>query len=274
MASITDCISEGLRYPFNDLKKILSFGLLFAIINMIAFGILEKSIDVFRLFSAANGNTLAFKFSQIPSIDIYIIAGLAIISFIISLIIMGYLYNVIKFSIDEKDELPGFEDILGLLVNGVKYFIASLVYNLIPMIVLLAGGIGLHSVQNGDYIVMTVAGILFIICNFLLIMALANMADNDKFTKAFDLREITDKISNLGWGRYIGIVLFTIIIYAIIMTAVGIILLFLSMFVALALNQTMVIIALISIIEGLLISSYISVFFNRVYGSIYRESVK
>lgn len=274
MASITDCVGEGLRYPFNDLKKILSFGLLFAIINMITFAILEKSVDVFRLLAVAKGGTLALRFSQVPSGDIYLIAGLAVISFIISLIIMGYQYNVIKFSIDEKDELPGFRDILGLLVNGVKYFIVTLVYNILPMIVLIAGGVGLHSVQNGDYIVTIVAGILFIICNFMLIMALANMVDNDKITKAFDLGKITNKISNLGWGKYIGIVLFTIIIYAIIMAAVGMILVFLSMFVAIALNQAMVIIAIISIIEGLLISSYISVFFNRVYGSIYRQSVK
>lgn len=274
MASITDCVGEGLRYPFNDMKKILIFGLLFAIINMIAFAILEKIVDIFRLLAVANVNTLALRFSQIPSGDIYLLAVLAIISIIISLIIMGYQYNVIKFSIDEKDDLPGFEDISGILINGVKYFIVTLVYNILPMIVLIAGGIGLHPVQNGDYIVMTVAGILFIICNFLLIMAIANMVDNDKISKAFDLREITDKISNLGWGKYIGIVIFTIIIYAIIMAAVGVILVFLSMFVAIALNQAMVIIAIISIIEGLLISPYISVFFNRVYGSIYRQSVK
>lgn len=274
MASITDCVGEGLRYPFNDMKKILIFGLLFAIINMISFAILEKSVDIFRLLAVANANTLALRFSQVPSGDIYLIAVLAIISIIISLIIMGYQYNVIKFSIDEKDDLPGFKDIAGILVNGVKYFIVTLIYNILPMIVLIAGGIGLHPVQNGDYIVTTVAGILFIICNFLLIMAIANMVDNDKITKAFDLREITDKISNLGWGKYIGIVIFTIIIYAIIMAAVGVILVFLSMFVAIALNQAMVIIAIISIIEGLLISPYISIFFNRVYGSIYRQSVK
>lgn len=274
MASITDCVGEGLRYPFNDMKKILIFGLLFAIINMIAFAILEKSVDIFRLLAVANVNTLALRFSQVPSGDIYLIAVLTIISIVISLIIMGYQYNIIKFSIDEKDNLPGFSDISGILVNGAKYFIVTVVYNILPMIVLIAGGIGLHPVQNGDYIVTIVAGILFIICNFLLIMAIANMVDNDKITKAFDLREITDKISNLGWGKYIGIVIFTTIIYAIIMAAVGVILVFLSMFVAIALNQTMVIIAIISIIEGLLISPYISIFFNRVYGSIYRQSVK
>jgi hypothetical protein len=271
MASITDCVSEGLKYPFNDVKKILGFGALFAIINIIIFAILEKTINIVRIFSLTDGNILAFKLSQIPSNDIYIIAGLSIIGFIISLIIMGYQYNVIKLSIDESNDLPGFKNIFNLLVNGVKYFIVSLIYNIIPIIVLIAG-VELQSVTNGDYIVAILSAILFIICNFLLIMALANMIDYNKFTKAFDLKEIIDKISNLGWIKYIGIILFTIIIYSIIMLSVGVILMFISMFIAAATNQLMIIAVILSIIEGIFITPYISVFFNRVYGSIYIEA--
>ena len=273
MASITDCVSEGLKYPFNDIKKILCLGVLFTIINFIVFAILEKTINIVRIISLADGNNLISKISQVPSTDIYIIAGFVIISFIISLIIMGYQYNVIKFTIDKKTDLPGFSDILNLLVNGLKYFLVSLIYNIIPMIVLIAG-FEMESIQNGDYIVSIISMILAIICNLLLIMALANMVESDKFLKAFDLKEIIGKISDLGWFKYIGIIIFTFIIYFIVMVALGIILMFITMFISMAINHTMIIIAVLSIIEGLLVSPYISVFFNRVYGSIYKEAAK
>ena len=39
MASMTDLVSEGLKYPFNDTKKLLSLGALFALLNIITFGI-------------------------------------------------------------------------------------------------------------------------------------------------------------------------------------------------------------------------------------------
>lgn len=273
MVSITDCVKEGLKYPFNDIKKILSLGVLFTIINFLTLGILEKNINIVRIFSSANGNTLALKSSQIPPIDVCTVAGLAIISFIILLIINGYQYSVIKYAVDKKTDLPEFSDILNLLLNGLKYFLVSLIYNIIPIIVLIAG-FELQSIQNGDYIISVISILLFIICNFLLIMALANMVDSNKFKKAFDLKEIIGKISDLGWMKYIGIILFTFIIYSIIMLALGIVLMPFTAFIAIATNQAVMLIAILSIIEGLFINSYISIFFNRVFGSVYTEAVK
>ncbi|WP_407422151.1 DUF4013 domain-containing protein [Methanobrevibacter sp.] len=273
MAGITDCVSEGLKYPFKDIKKILSLGILFTIINVIAFAILEKTINIVRIISHTDGNNIALKISQLPSTDIYIIAGLAIISFIVVLIINGYQYRVINFAIGRKTELPEFNKISNLLVNGLKYFLVSLIYNIIPIIVMIAG-FELQSIQNGDYIISIISMILFIICNLLLIMALANMVDNDKFTKAFDLKEISDKISALGWVKYIGIILFAIIVYCIIMLALGIVLMFITMFIVMTTNQVMIIMAILSVIGGLFINSYICIFFNRVYGSVYNEAIK
>ena len=106
-------------------------------------------------------------------------------------------------------------------------------------------------------------------------MALNNMIAHDKLSKAFDLREIIDNISNLGWGKYIGIILFTSIIYMIIMGSVGLILSFLTvLFAATINNQVFIVSTFISIISGLFINSYFGVFLNRVCGLIYRESIK
>ena len=46
---------------------------------------------------------------------------------------------LIKFSIDKKEDLPGFSDILGLFIKGIKYFLVTVAYNIIPMIVLVGG---------------------------------------------------------------------------------------------------------------------------------------
>ena len=55
--------------------------------------------------------------------NMYILAGLAVISFIVSLFIFGYQYDIVKYSIDKKADLPAFSDILGMLIRGIKYFI-------------------------------------------------------------------------------------------------------------------------------------------------------
>ncbi|MBQ9160635.1 MAG: DUF4013 domain-containing protein [Methanobrevibacter sp.] len=278
MASITDCVVEGLKYPFNDIKKLLGLGGLFAVISAISVFISVKSFDIFRdtVHIVENTNITAsqLSFSQLPAGDIYMVAGLAVISFIISLFIMGYQYGIVKFSIDKKSDLPGFRDILSMFIKGIKYFLVTLAYNIIPILVL-AGGILLVGDSSILPVIVLISMLLFIIAYFLLIMALNNMIAYDSIKKAFDFKEIIGNISNLGWGKYIGIILFTIIVYMIIMVAVSFILSLITAMLAVTIsNQALVISIVIAVIEGLFIDSYGTVFFNRVCGSIYRESIK
>lgn len=278
MASITDCVVEGLKYPFNDIKKLLGFGVLFALISALSTFISVKSFDIFRatvhIVEMTNTTASQLSFSQLPVGDIYLVAGLGIVGFIISLFIMGYQYDIVKFSIDKKEDLPGFSDVKNLFVKGIKYFIVSLAYNIIPIIFLVAG-VALVGDSSILLIVMAISMLLFIIAYFLLIMALNNMIAYDSLKKAFDFNEIIGNISNLGWGKYIGIILFTIIVMMIISVAVGFILSLITVgFAATINNQALIVSLVIAIIEGLFVDSYMSVFFNRVCGSIYRESIK
>ena len=279
MASITDCVVEGLKYPFNDVKKVLGFGVLLALMSALSTFIGLKSFDVFReiLNIMENTNvTLASRIplSQLPGADINLIIGLAAVSLIVTLFILGYQYDLIKFSIDKKQDLPGFGDILGMFLNGIQYFLVIVAYNIIPVIILI-GGIMLVGDSSIFPVVTLISILLFIIAYFIQIMALNNMIAHDNIKKAFDLREIMDNISNLGWGKYIGIILFTILVYMIIMAAAGFILSIISvLFAATINNQAVVISFVIAIIEGLFVDSYMTVFFNRVCGSIYRESIK
>ena len=278
MASITDCVVEGLKYPFNDIKKLLGLGGLFALVSVLSLGFSLKSFDVFRasvhLVEETNAHFSSLQFSQLPAGDIYIAIALAFAGFIVALFIMGYQYDIIKFSIDRRDDLPGFSDIFGMFVKGFKYFIVALAYNIIPILVFVGG---LALVQDSSVVlsVFLISMVLFIIAFFLLIMALNNMVAHDDIRKAFDFRGIIDNIANLGWGKYIGIILFTLIVYMIIMVATSFILSILAVaFAATINNHAIWVSAFIAIIEGLFIDSYGALFYNRVCGSVYRESVK
>lgn len=278
MASITDCVVEGLKYPFNDIKKLLGFGVLFVIFELCTMAFTIKTVDVTRIIIRTIENTNAtastLNISQLPNLDIYLAFAILAIGFIVALFIMGYQYNVLEFSISKKEDLPGFGDILGMLVRGVKYFIVSIVYSIPPMLVAFLAII-LTNNSSVWPVMMLISVLLLIICYFLLIMALNNMVAHDSLKKAFDFRQIIDNISNLGWGKYIGTVLFTVIVFIIINMAVGVVLSFLTvMFAAAINNQAIVVSAFITIVEALFVSSYCSVFFNRVCGSIYRESIK
>lgn len=263
MASITDCIVEGLKYPFNDIKKLLGFGVLCALMSALSTFIGIKS----------NNSISQIPFTQLPAGDIYLVAGLAILSFIVTLFIWGYQYDIIKFSIDNKSDLPGFSDILGMFIKGIKYFIVTLAYIIIPIIVFIVGIIlaGNSTVADAVTIILVV---LLVIAYFLLIMALNNMIAHDDIRKAFDFRQITDNISNLGWGKYIGIILFTLIVMMIISVAVGFVMSIIGLGFEIAINQVTVVSVVIAIIEGLFIDSYMGLFFNRVCGSVYREAIK
>ena len=278
MASITDCVVEGLKYPFNDIKKLLGFGILFVIFDLITMAFTIKTVDVTRMIiqtlEKTNATASTLGYSQLPHADIYLAIAMLIVGFIVSLFIMGYQYKIIGFSIDRKDDLPGFEDIVGMLIKGIKYFFVTILYG-IPSMILLFLAIMVTNNSSAWPVLMVLSIFVGLICYSVLIMALNNMVAHDSLKKAFDFREIIDNISNLGWGKYLGTVIFTVIVFMIINLAVGVILSFLTVIFAAAINnQAIVISTVISVIEALFVTSYCSVFFNRVCGSIYRESVK
>ena len=276
MASMTDYVVEGLKYPFNDVKKLVGFGAIFAILNLISIAISTKNLDIYRVIirEVKNTNTsiLSLKFTQLPANDIYLVVGLAIISFIIILFVMGYQYNIVKFSINQKDALPDFSGISDIFVKGIKFLAVGIAYNIVPTVILLLG-VALVGNSSMLFAVVIIAFILYLMAFFLQIMALSNMIAYDSLKKAFDFNEITDKIANIGWVKYVGILLFTIIILIIVSASAGLILSFITVLFARAFNQAIVVSSFIGIIQGLFITSYTSVFFNRVCGLIYRQSI-
>ncbi|MEE1149676.1 MAG: DUF4013 domain-containing protein, partial [Methanobrevibacter sp.] len=214
MASITDCVVEGLKYPFNDIKKLLGVGILFVIIDLLSIVFTIKTVDVTKMIigtlEKTNATAFNLNFSQLPNGDIYLAIAILVVGFIVSLIILGYLYDVVKFSINRKDDLPEFGDIVGMFIRGVKYFLVSLAYSIPSMIVAFLAILVTNN-SSAWPVIMIISVLLIIICYFILIMALNNMIAHDSLKKAFDFSEIRGNISNLGWVKYIGTILFTVI---------------------------------------------------------------
>jgi len=160
MASITDCVVEGLKYPFNDIKKLLGVGILCVIIDLISIVFTIKTVDVTKMIigtlEKTNATGFNLNFSQLPNGDIYLAIAMLVVGFIVSLFIMGYQYDVVNFSINRKDDLPGFGDIVGMFIKGVKYFLVCLVYSIPSMIVAFFSNTGIKQFiimvsHNGNF---------------------------------------------------------------------------------------------------------------------------
>ena len=129
------------------------------------------------------------------------------------------------------------------------------------------GSFGIH--------VILLSGLFYMISYFVLIMALNNMVAYDEIKKAFDLREIFANISNIGWIKYIGAIVFTFVVYLIICAALSFVLMFVTLIIAGFINnQAIVISAILAVISGLFVSSYIGIFYNRVFGSLYNKAIE
>jgi len=140
-------------------------------------------------------------------------------------LVWGYVFRIIKASLAGLDELPEFDEIGEMFVDGLKIFVVGIVYA-IPVYILalivgliLGTGAGLTTATVDPTMIWAVflGNIVFIIIAAIIglieIIAIANMAYYDgDLGAAFRFSEILDHISTIGWGKYIA----TYIIIAIV----------------------------------------------------------
>ena len=280
MSSITDVVKEGLKYPFNDGKKVLTLGVLFLISSLVSLFMQYTVFDSIRVMSdMAPLDTIQAAISAVPPTNMALIVLSWIVTLVLMLFTSGYIYDVIKFGIEKKSELPDFKDVKRIFINGVRSFIVGIAYSILPMILFFLG-LMLTVNEAVDSSVDAIGGFIFIIaiafaifCALMEVMALCNMVKNDELAAAFRFKEILALIKNLGWGRYIGILLFALVAVMIVSVffsfifgaiATGISIIFGSAFVLALVNM---------ILNSLLINPYVSIVISRVYGSVYREAI-
>ena len=140
-----------------------------------------------------------------------IILGIILIIPIVNLIGLGYYLRIIKSTLAGLDELPDFERVGELFINGIKILIVCIIYAIVPLIFY-----ALSFAFPGS-VFFIIAAIFVIIISIFAYMGIANMAYYDsEIGAAFRYREILDRIAAIGWGKYIlwWIVLMLIIIVA------------------------------------------------------------
>ncbi len=131
-------------------------------------------------------------------------------------LVYGYVFRIIKATLAGMDELPEFDEIGEMFIDGLKIFVVGIVYA-IPVWIIAAiiglitgAGAGTTSTALDPTMVWAILGsnIIFIIVALIVglveIMAIVNMAYyNGELGAAFRFSEILDKIAQIGWGKYI-----------------------------------------------------------------------
>ena len=149
---------------------------------------------------------------------------------IVNWIVIGYSARVLRES-PGTETPPKLEKYGEMFVDGAKVTFASLIYMLVPVILIatgasslfagmlsLQGGFAVPSVMlGGTGVVLLVVGILLgIILLLLLAAGMAHMLKTGKFGKAFAFGEILKTIRGIGWRKYITWIVVLVLISMII----------------------------------------------------------
>ena len=206
---------DAVKYPLSDWKKLLILGIIILITGI---------TGVATTLGATN---------------IYLVSILAIFGFIIGFLVNGYMFRIVRSSLNGVAKLPEFKHWIDMGIDGLKVFITFIVYS-IPVILIisiftpvffdsntaLVWGINplelligsLNSVilpgiwsltallydlslSSPEGIFAIIMGLVYlIIITPIFLVAIANMAYYDgEFRSAFRFHEIFDEISSIGW---------------------------------------------------------------------------
>lgn len=270
--NINEIIKDALRYPFTDCKKILFLG----IFGVIATLTINELIGTVYLF-----------FDSSASVSIVVLTIIGLLSIFIE---RGYQFRILKSSLNDMVELPKFNSWMSMLKDGFKLFIVTIVY-LIPFVLIylvLKGPFvailqlmfkSIPSIVSNTIISIKMSFfttveilhlmeffILFLFMNIILIMfliSIANMANNNgKLSAAFKFRQITNKLSNVGWKNLIIWYVLVEFIYLIILFISGIIITEISHLIIPSAGNALGSL-MITILMSLIVISYLSMYLYR-----------
>ena len=258
--NIKEIITDSIKYPFLDWKKILILGLIVVI---------YVPLDM-SPFNLRNGFTDQFL----------------VIALLINFFITGYFFKVIQCSLKNTKELPKFRKWVNLFKNGFKVTCVGLIYSIpasLPLIILNSSLLNFYSYKP-DFIIIIMhtigraylhldsIGVLIWFSVYILyllilfpisLMAIANMANNDgKLSHGFEFKVIFNKIKNIGWTKFYSWYLITGLIYLLIFligVSIGIISISIYTF------------PFKKLIDSLILTPYIYIFFSRSIALIYKS---
>lgn len=146
---------------------------------------------------------------------------------IVNFIVYGYFAGVIRES-PGSDTPPPLEKYGALWVDGAKIFVVTLVYMIVPLVLILAGmfsailaGVFFPMIGLGilGSILVVVGIILMFLIMIIALMAIIHMAKSGELGSAFEFSKILSKIRAIGWSNYI---IWVVIIFVIGLILAGI----------------------------------------------------
>ncbi len=169
-----------------------------------------------------------------------IILAVILIIPIVNFIGIGYVIRIIKGTLASLDDLPDFDEVGELFIDGLKVFVVGIVYAIPIWIISAIIGViislilpastttyvdttstALLATMMDSYAALIVAAI---IVGLIEIVAILNLAYYDgDLGAAFRFSEILNYISTIGWGKYIITYIVIALICAVIMAVAGIV---------------------------------------------------
>ena len=237
--NISNLFKESLVYPIKNWAKFFIVGVLaLFIIPNLFFNL--PYFDPFILNSPIIDN-----FQKYFELRIL----LFVVSFLISVFILGYGFSIIKSTIDNVNNSAKCHDfnIKTNWIDGLKVLIINLVYFLIPFLaliliysvlflnfdyigfvstlilnsssILVAGAFSsfilfnITLMFNLVFIVNVIIPFIIIIFSLFQLIAIARFADTKDFKSSFNLNEIISVIKNIGWRKYLVFIICLYLIY-------------------------------------------------------------
>ena len=236
---IGDIIGDAIAYPFSNIKALV----LYAILGIIA-----------GLIGGASLLSIAASFSS-KGLAGFAFSGLSIVGIIILILVIflieGYALDIVKFGIERRSDSPGI-DFGRQVSNAIKLIIVSVVYYVVPAIIIFILGLFLR-----DWILTIISLILLIVFTLANFMAKCRLAKTDNLGDALAIGEAIGDISRVGLGKIIATVLVIVIIVVIVAFIIG--------FISNA-NATIG-----NILLGIF-SVYFVFFYNRAIGLLYSDA--
>ena len=242
---ILDIIKESFVFPSKELGKLAIYIVFTIIISGVAVGGILTSI-----LSAVN-------YSSIGIVGIILFICALILGFILS----GYQLSIIKSGIDQSESLSDYQWKENL-INGVKNLILTIVYYIIPAIIVLIVGFAtnvpgnfyqvlqesitapvngtiaanttvpavntvsttlMSNLVSSISITALVTIIVFLIFSFIQTMGLAKLAKTESLSESLNMVEAFKDIGRIGYGKVIAVIILIAIISIVINGILGLI---------------------------------------------------
>ena len=151
----------------------------------------------------------------------FALGGVGVVGIIVFILLLflieGYGLDIVKFGIERRADGPGI-DFGRQVSNAVKLLIVSIVYYVVPAVIIFILGLFLR-----DWIMTIISLILVILFALANFMAKCRLAKSDSLGEALAIGEAIGDISRVGLGKLLATVILVVIIAVIIVVLIGII---------------------------------------------------